>query len=397
MKFITQNFGAKIIALLCAVFLWAYVSAGETKTGYFPGNLPLEAKNIPEGLAAVYDQPKLKIKIQAPYETWGRLGVGNFSAYIDLSEYTEGTYDVEVKVSASIPSVNIVEIEPSRIIVRLEPKIRKELPVKVRFEGEAKVGFVPGEVTIKPETADINGAKSLVSSLSEVTALVRLSGEDADFEKSVILAVYDENNEKVPGLEFDPQSVDVMVPIVPASEGKSVGIKAKTRGKPKSDFYVSKIEVSPATIEVFGASSTLKSLLYIETKEVNIDGISKDFEKDTELSLPSGITVKENKIKVKIYLSQNSVAKEITASLNYQNLITGLSVSSVSPSSIKVLTSCPVTIAGILNSDKVIINFNLEGRAAGSFTQNINKEMLSVPDGCAVASWLPSAVTITLQ
>ena len=113
--------------------------------------------------------------------------------------------------------------------------------------------------------------------------------------------------------------------------------------------------------------------------------------------MPSGITVKENKIKVKIYLSQNSLVKEITASLNYQNLITGLSVSSVSPSSIKVLTSCPVTIAGSLNSDKVIINFNLEGRSAGSYSQSISKEMIVLPDGCAVASWLPSAVTITLQ
>ncbi len=397
MKIFTQNIGAKIFALLCAVFLWAYVSAGESRVGYFPGNLPLEAKNTPEGLAAIYDIQKIKVKIQAPYETWNKLSAENFSAYIDLSGLSEGTYDTEVKVSVNMSNVSIVEKEPSRVIVRIEPVTKKVVPVRVRFDRDAKTGFVPGETIVKPDTAQAIGAKSLVESLGEATALIKLSGEGEDFKKTVVLAAYNEEGDKIEGLLFDPKTVDVLVKIVPASEGKTVGIKAKTRGKPKSDYFVSKIETSPATIEIFGSASGIKSILYLETKEINIEGLDKDIEKEAELSVPSGITISDIKVKVKIYLSQNLSSKEITASLNYLNLGAGLSVTSLSPSSVRAVVSCPSAILNSLNSNQVVINMNLQGKGGGSYFMVITKDMFSVPDNCAVSSWLPSAVTVGVQ
>ena len=397
MKFFTSNIGAKILALLCAIFLWVYVSIGETKVAYFPGNLEIAAKNTPEGLAAVYDQQRVKVKLQAPYETWNKLSVDNFSAYVDLSGMSEGTYDVEVNVSVNLNGVSIVEKEPGKVIVRLEPIEIKEVPVKVKFEGEAKSGFVPGEVVAKPDKVEIKGAKSLVEKITEATALIKLSGEEDGFQKSVSLASYDANSQKELGIEFDPKTVNVTVPIVPASESKSVGVKVKTRGKPNANFYVAKIEVNPATIEVSGAGSSLKSILNLETREVNIEGIDKDYEKDIELVVPSGLSVTDKTVRVKISLGPNTISKEVTASFSYPSLSSGLTVTSISPSSVKIVASCPLDVLNTLSPDKAIVSFNLQGKGAGSYYLSIAKEMVTLPAGCFVASWLPSAVTIVLQ
>lgn len=397
MKFFTSNIGAKIFALLCAVFLWIYVSAGQSKVGYFPGSLSIEAKNTPEGLAAIYDEQKIKVKIQAPYEIWNKLSADNFQAYIDLNGLSEGTYDVEIKVNVNLPNVVVVEKEPSKIIVRLESIAKKEVPVEVKFDGEAKAGFVPGETTIKPEKVEVKGAKSLIEGLSGVTALIKLSGESDDFKKTVAVGVYNDKGEKLKNIEIDPQTVEIEVPIIPASQTKTVGVKVNLKGKPKSDYFVGKIEASPATIDISGADSALKSILYIGTKDVDIDGIDKDLEKNIDLVVPSGITSQTKSVKVKITLSSNKVDREITASLTYTNISSGLSVNSVTPNMIKVVVSCPSDVASSLSSDKVIITFNLQGKVAGSYFINITKDMISVPDGCAVSSWLPSAITIVLQ
>jgi YbbR domain-containing protein len=302
-----------------------------------------------------------------------------------------------VKVVANMPNVTILEKEPSRVVVRIEPVMKKNLPIRVRFDGEAKSGFVPGEVTVNPESATVQGAKSLVESLGEVTALVKLAGEEEDFRKTVVLAAYDEKGEKIQGLVFDPQTAEVTVPIVPASEGKTVGIKVKTRGKPKSEYYVSKIEVSPATVEIFGAASTLKPILFLETKEVYIEGIDKDTEKEVDLAVPSGVRVNDSKVIVKISLSSNVVSREITANVNYQNLGTGLRVQSLSPAMIKTIVSCPITVLNTLTSDQVVLNLDLSGKAAGNYYLDIHKDMFSLPAECVLNAWLPSATTITIE
>lgn len=396
MKFLTKNTGAKIIALLFAVFLWVYVAASESKVSYFPGSLPIEAKNTPTGLAAIYDEQKVRVKLQAPYETWQKISVDNLSAFVDLGGLQEGTYELDVQVLTNLPNVVIVEKEPSKIVVRIEPIATKEVLVVVKFEGEAKSGFVPGEPVVTPAKVEAQGAKSLIEYLSEATALIKLSKEEEDFQKTVSLAVYNEKGEKQKGIEFTPKSVEVKVLIVPASESKTVGVKVITKGKPSSDYFVSKIESEPATVDISGESSKLKPILYIETKEVDIEGIKSNLEKYVELDPPSGISLEQKNVKVKITLSLNTIQREITASLTF-NVGAGLSVTSVSPNIIKVVVSGPSNVINALSSSNVAITFDLSGKAAGSHFVNITKSMISVPSDCVASSWLPSAVTIVLQ
>ena len=395
MKFLSHNFGAKIFALLCAVFLWVYVSASENKIAEFPGTIFIEAENTPPGLAAIYDQQRVKIQIQTPFEAFNRLNADNFKASVDLSGLEKGTYEVDVKVTVNLPNVLIIEKEPDKIIVRLEPIKTKDVPVVVKFEGEAKPGFVPGEPEVTPNEVELSGAESIVNTISEAVAKIILSGEGEDFEKTVLVAVYNEKNEKQTGIEFEPKSIKVKVPIISASETKTVGIKVNTQGRPKSSYFVNKIEVDPATLEVSGPESSLKSILFIETKAVDINGIEKDLEKEVDLIAPSSIALKTKRVKVKITLGLNVSEREISATL----LTTGtnLTVLSITPNIVKVVISGPQDIISTLTSEKVMITFDLFGKAAGTYSVNITKEMISVPSGCAPIFWLPSAVTIVLQ
>uniref|UniRef100_A0A7V3JAI8 YbbR-like domain-containing protein n=1 Tax=candidate division CPR3 bacterium TaxID=2268181 RepID=A0A7V3JAI8_UNCC3 len=397
MRFFTTNAGVKLFALVCATLLWMYVSAGENKIDYFPGNLSIEVKNSPEGLAPIYDEQKIRVKLQAPYEVWSRLNVDNLHAFVDLAGLGEGTHDVEVKIESDLPNVSVIEKEPSRIIIRLEPVLTKKVPVKVRYEGEAQAGFVPGEAVVSPSEVEAKGAKSLIDSLSEATALVKLSGEDKDFKKVVFLAVYNDKGEQQKGIEFNPKSVTVDIPIETVSESKTVGVKPKIKGRPKEGYFISKIETEPATVEISGSETELKSILYVETKEIDVSGLATDLEKEVDLVIPQGIVSKTKYVNLKITLAPNMVEREVVAGFSYVNLGQNLVVSSVTPNTVRVVLACPSAIAGGLSANNVVIAFDLQNKVAGSHLVNITKTMLSVPDGCAVSSWLPSAVTVVLQ
>lgn len=395
MKILTHNFWIKLFAVICATILWVYVSSSENKIADFPGSIPIEPKNIPSGLAPIYDQQRVKVKVQAPLEVWNRLNADTFEAYIDLTGLDKGTHEVEVKVVSKISNVLIIEKDPNKIIVRLEELLTKKVPVIVRFEGEVKKGFAPGEPEVIPKDVLISGAASLIEEVSEATAKVALTSSDEIIEKTVSVAVYDERGEKIRSIDCTPKMVKVKVSIIPASETKTVGIKVKTKGRPKPNYFISKIETIPATVEISGSESSLKSILFIETKEIDIEGLDKDIEREVELIIPLGITLHQKTVRVKLGVSQNTVEREIGATLRTTG--TSLTVVSISPSVIKVIVSGPIDIINSLTASDVSITFNLSGKSAGSHLVNITKDMIMLPAGCVAMSWLPSAVMIVLE
>lgn len=397
MKFLTSNFPAKILALVCALALWIYVSASESKIGYFPGEIPIEVKNKPLELAPLYEESKVKVKISAPFEVWRKLSIDNFKAFIDLSGYEKGTYEVDVEVVVNLSSVQILEKDPARIIVRLEEIAEKEVPALVKFEGEAKTGFVPEKAKIEPEKVKVRGAKSILETLSEVTCLIKLSDEEEDFKKTVSPAVFDEKGRERKGLEFSPPSLLVSVSIVPASESKTVGIFVKTKGRVKTGFYISKISSDPSTVEISGSGSVLKNILYLETKVIDIEGLEKDKTIEAELSLPSGITLgpEKRKVLVSITLSENQTEREIAPSYNFQ-LPSNLKVENIQPASLKTIISGPSSVISALTSNEVVLNLDLSSKQAGTYTIDLQKNMFSLPSSCYILSYLPSSLTIVL-
>jgi len=397
-KILTNNLGFKILALFCSLILWVYVASGESKTSQFPGSLSIKEKNTPEGLVAIYDQQKVKIKIRAPYEVWNKLGVDDFQAYVDLAGLSSGTYELEVNVLAKRSNVTIIEKNPDKIIVRLEPVLSKKVPVRVKIEGEAKAGFVAGEPNVIPSEVTARGARSIVENLSEAIAPVKLSGENKEFKKTVFLTIYNEKGEEQKGVSFEPESVEVEIPIGPATESKVVGVKPRIKGMPAANYFVSKIETDPATVEISGSDSDLSSISYLETKEIEITGLTNSTERMAELIIPQNITTKTTKVKVNIVLEQNLVEREVNASFSYNiSSTSGLVVSSVEPNIVKVIVSCPAATASKITSNDVVLTLNLKDKSAGRYLINIEKGMLSVPSGCTVSSWLPSAVAVVLQ
>lgn len=398
-KIFTSNWLAKLICIILSLIFWMYVLIGESKVDNFPGKIPLFIKNVPENLIGITDVEFVQIKISAERSIWNKLSANSFEAYVDLKNLETGTHELNVYVKSNVSGVEIVDINPAKVLVRLEDKISKKVPVKIQTEGQAGDDLVPGEAIIEPEEVEISGASSVINKTLEATALIQLNGETEQLEKTVPLIALDSTGEQIKGILFSPKEVKVILPIVKAGTSKTVGIKVKINGLPKSGYWISQIITNPAEVTVRGNSGILRSINFLETKNIDIEGINQNIIKNVELDVPSGVTLSNgvNLIRVELRVSQSTSEKEVAAGIIYDNIVSGMKVESIDPQTVKVLVSGPIELLTKLSSANVQIHLNLAGYYnSGSYSIDINRNMITVPEGLSISTYMPSAVRVNI-
>ncbi len=401
-KIITNNFWIKVICILIATGVWVYVVNSESKVDNFPGSIALEVRNKPENLVVIKNTDFVELRIVAEQGMWKKLSADTFQTYIDLAGLDIGTHELPVKVNTNVDGVQVVEINPPKVMVRLEPLISKKVPVVVKTYGKAEDGYVPGEATTNIREVEISGAESVIREIGQAFAPVRLDGESSNISNKIVsLVCYDEQNEEIKNINFNPSQAEVDLQIVRASQIKTVGIKVKTSGMPKDGFWISQITTEPSTVIITGSSRALINTEYIETESIDIEGIRSNKISRVNLNLPNGISLtsgQTNQVVANINVSAlDASRKEIDAKYNYINLNPNLKISSVSPLAVKVLVSGPNDIINKLSSNDVLVNFNLESKQQGVYNENITYEMISVPESVSVINFVPNNIKIILD
>lgn len=399
LRIITNNFWAKILCIIIALGLWVYVAAGESKIANFPGGVSIEMRNVPTGLAAITDVDKVEIKVSADRTVWKNLSASSFSSYVDLANLTQGTHELDINVVSNVEGAQIVDKTPAKILVRLEPIASKKIPVVSKIEGSAGEGLVSGDVQIEPSEVEISGPQSILNKVFEATAELKLNGETEEITKVVKLIALDSQGEAIKYVSFKPADVKVTVPIVKAGTAKTVGVKVSLKGSPSGQYWVKEVKASPIEVGVTGAAGILKTVNYISTDDINIDGIDSNKTVYANLNLPSGVLLVDDisRVKVDIIVDKISSQKEVTPGFNWLNLANNLKIESITPSSIKVVATGAVDLLASLNSDNVKVNVDLGiFSTSGTYNIDIVRDWITAPSGVAVSSFMPSSLSVKL-
>lgn len=399
-KKIFGNFSAKIASVLIAIAIWIYVGSGLAQIGSFPGKIPLDFKNTPSGLVTVSDIDSVSIKIVAAASLWKNLGPDSFSASIDLTGYTEGTYELPVKVATNIAEVQIVEVNPQKVIIRLEKITEKEVPVVLQSEGKAAEGYVVGDWKLSPDRVKVAGASSVVAKILEATAKITLAGEKDTLQRIVKVVALDANGNEIKNLSFNPAEIEAQVPLVQASSAKTVGIKVITTGQPTEGFWVSQIETQPPAVAVTASASLINEISFIETKEINITNLSETKEFTTTLNPAVGVTVLDDisLVKVKIVVTPITSTKQFKIGFSWKNLNANLKVASVDPSAVTLVLAGSTYDLSHLTTQDIAINVDLGAYwQPGTYSVDISRSNVVTPAGISFSSVVPSAISLRLE
>lgn len=395
-----DNLKIKLSCLFLAFVAWVFVASNQSLLGKFPNQIPVSVTGLSQDFTSFLDQENVDIYLMAESSIWGSLTSGSFTASVDATGLSEGTYELEVKVVSSVSGVQVTRVEPSKIFVTIEKMVSKSIPVTATIDGDTLDGMMLGEVSLSPENVKVTGASSLIESISEARAEIRLNGESASFERELEVYAVSEGNNKMSGISFEPAKVLAKVAVVKGGNNKTVGVKVKTKNSPKDGYFVSSIVATPNVIDITGQRSLLTSIGYIETEEIDLSLIDSVLAKDVKVILPQGVTLQKgqgNQVSISITLSQISSVKPIIPTISALSLAEGLKIVSTRPSDLTLNLAGPIAVLNGLSTSNVKLDLNLAGKGVGEHTIALSPEMLVLPAGISVVNFSSNSIIITLS
>ena len=165
-----ENWPIKLASLLLAVSLWFYVtSKGKTEMSL---TVPLELRNIPQGMAVVGDVPgTVEARFQGQERALRDIAAGKkVVGAVDLSLVKEGENIIRISPDdIRKPSgVTVTHLSPYEITVKLDRIVRKTVRLKPVLSGTPAGGYRVVSVSVSPPRLTLEGP---LSSLGTLTVL----------------------------------------------------------------------------------------------------------------------------------------------------------------------------------------------------------------------------------
>lgn len=397
-KIIFANFHIKLFALAVACAVWIFAVNSGKQISTLQASIPVQTFNLRSDLAVASEIPSVQLQVRADTNIFSSLSANDFSAFIDTTGLSEGTYTLDVKVVSDNANVQVLGKNPEKTSLTLERRINKKFDVKVETKGTLADGFGAGTPAVNPAAVTIGGAQSVLSKISKVVALTTFNGEQSDITQTVNLVALASDGKKIENLSLNPTAVSVTIPVERQKDTKTVGIEPHIIGSPSAGFAVDSVTLDHATVTLVGKSSALASITSVTTDSLNIAGITKDTTRTVSIVLPEGVTAKDsNQVTITIKLVSTLKQQTVNAQVLFVGIPSTLKLTSHTPNTVAVTVSGSQGVIASLNSGDITLQVDLSALGAGVSNVSISSSNIHLPAGLTLVSFTPQKISVTLQ
>jgi YbbR domain-containing protein len=283
-------------------------------------------------------------------------------------------------------------VTPRTIQVVLESSSSKEVPVRVE-RGPAPDGIEVGETTYEPETVTVRGAASVVARVVAAEVLVALDPQGFDVDREVEAHPVDANGEQVTGIDVEPATVHVQIPLFTDKESRTLPVNPVISGAPAPGFRIAGVSVDPATVTVEGDAEQLTTLIQVDTAPVFVAGATQDLSQDVALAPPNGITTTSAvSVSVTVTIAPITQTRTFSAGLRLDGQDEALSYSL---STTQVLLTVFGSVADLdqLDAGPLDVGLTVTGLGPGQHQVPV---VPSLPTAVKVVRIDPEQVTVTV-
>jgi YbbR domain-containing protein len=394
--FFTRNWPLKIAAILLATLLYAgLIVSASAET--FRGRIPIQVLNQPEqtfilgSLEDVTSVRYISVGTDRPPIT-----SSSFTATIDLAdvEAIAGAppVSVPVVVRAVDPRIQVVDFSPSRVAVRLDPLVTKDVEVRVDL-GSVPPGLDVREPVVSQDSVAVSGPDSAVRFVTAALARVRIDPSGLDVNETVGLLPVDARGEVVEGVDVQPSAVRVTIQIGSQLATRALPVSAVVTGTPASSVEIASIDVQPSLVTIEGEADTLEGLVSIGTRPISIAGATSDVVTEVGLVLPQGVAALDvEQVRVTIVLRPREGTRTIEAGIELVNPDPALAYR---PAVDRVVLTVGGTLAALDALDASQLTARLDVAGLGAGTASVPVAVL-LPAGVSLLSSSPPEVAVTV-
>ena len=230
-------FGGSVILAFC---LWFIVNLSRDFSITF--TLPLEVVDMAEDMALVEEPPE-DVSVGISGEGWTLISLYSNPPLVRVN--VEGSeinlHEVVQQQLSSISDITITQVEPTRLNLRMEEKMSREVYVEPRVEIRSRDRFgLIGEPVWEPGTVTVTGAASRVEQVDTVFTVATVL-EDVNESREVELAL----EQPTTGLRLSPDHIDYRFQMAEFTEGE-VRVPIRIRNLPPDrsvSYYPSSVTV----------------------------------------------------------------------------------------------------------------------------------------------------------
>jgi YbbR domain-containing protein len=395
-SFIVRNWPLKLAAILLATLLYAgLIVSASAET--FQGRIPIQLLNQPKdtfvlgNLDDVTTVRYLAIGTGRPQVT-----SSTFTATVDLTGVAAvpgaPPVSLPVVVRAVDPAIQVIDFNPSRVAVRLDPLVTRDVPVKVDL-GTVPPGLDVREPVVSQDPVTVSGPDSAVRFVASALARVRIDPSGIDVNETVGLLPVDARGEVVDGVDVQPSAVRVTIQIGSQLATRTLPVNAVVTGTPAPTAEIESVAVQPALVTVEGEADALASLVAIDTRPVDIAGATADVATEVGLVLPQGVTaLGVDKVRVTITIRPRSGTRTFEAGTV---VINASPDRQYRPAVDRVLVTLGGTLQALDAVDPSTITARLDVAGLGFGTSAVPVSV-QLPPGVTLVSASPPEVTVTV-
>jgi YbbR domain-containing protein len=182
-----DNLPLKIFSLLVAIVAWIVVHGEVEHVKDYV--VPLDYVHLADDLEMSGAIPNtVEVRLRAAEQVLKRATEDGMTALIDLSNAPPGEQRIQLTEHLlDLPGgAQVVRISPALILIRIEERVTREVPVVAAFAGSPADGYRQVGQQIEPSMVTVSGPASEVAAVQRaLTGTIVLEGETGDLEVEV--------------------------------------------------------------------------------------------------------------------------------------------------------------------------------------------------------------------
>jgi len=282
----------KIISLICAILLWAYVmGAVDPEIRGKVSDVSISVVNqdelAQEGLAVVPGEDMtVDVVIEGSRSLVQKAKKSGMTAYIDVSDCSVGSNTCDIVVNTP-NNISVDSMSEETFQIEVEEIVSEEKPVVIEFADDAddaEDGRVPWILSVESESIEVSGAESIVVDVTSVVGTISSGAVSDESGKWVYvpLTAVDKDGEAVEGASVDVESVRVQVALLSL---KTVSVDISLANL--EDGYEADVSGS-VEVEIVGSEHALSEIDEI-SGTADMTDVTESGEINVELNLPYGV------------------------------------------------------------------------------------------------------------
>ena len=329
----------KILSVLIAVVLWAYViGVHNPPTIQTIHNIPIELLGTEDltrrGLAIVeVNRQTVDVVVEGTRDDLIRYK-DQITAMANVLGFTVGDrHSVQVNAISNSTRLEIKEVRPANIRVTIEELVSVYKPITLTFTGDEPPNTEAGRISVQPEQIEIRGPQSLVESVSYVGVSVpfsQISGAGSTF--TIPISILDEEGNVVPNIGLSSETASISVTLF---DTKEVPLVAEIIGEMSEDYEITTLDI-PETVTLRGNRSALAPIEFIEAEPIDISEVHMTSQLPLRLILPEGVELARDSIGIHVNIEiegilSGSFEYDSSTEIEIQGLGEGLNASINTP------------------------------------------------------------------